>query len=169
MIVKRKVVLLGDGAVGKTSLIRRFVLDQFDDKYIITIGTKVVKKDVMVGDSKVSLVVWDVLGQQTLFPLQALSIKGSKGAILVADLTRKETLISLTNFWIPQIHKIIGSIPMVFLANKADLKGRHQFDHNDLMETAQPYGARTFLTSASTGQNVERAFYFLGKTMLQDR
>jgi len=113
MIVKRKVVLLGDGAVGKTSLIRRFVLDQFDDKYIITIGTKVVKKDVMVGDSKVSLVVWDVLGQQTLFPLQALSIKGSKGAILVADLTRKETLISLTNFWIPQIHKIIGSIPMV--------------------------------------------------------
>jgi len=123
----------------------------------------------MVEDTHVSLVIWDVLGQQTLFPLQSLSIKGSKGAILVSDLTRKETLESLTNFWIPQIEKIIGRIPMVFLANKADLKTQFQFDYNELVGIAKNYGATTLLTSARTGQNVERAFQMLARSMVQKR
>ena len=107
--IKRKVMLLGDGAVGKTSLIKKFVTDRFDDKYITTIGTKVTKKDLVLKDNEktiyLTLMVWDVLGQKGYKNIQASSLKGADGIIFVCDLTRRETLTSLTEYWLPNIGK----------------------------------------------------------------
>lgn len=172
--IKKNVILLGDGAVGKTSLIKRFVLDQFDDKYITTIGTKVTKKELFVGNendgAEMTLLVWDILGQKGYRYTQALSFGGIEGALLVADSTRPETLVSLKEYWIPSIVSVTGPIPMAFLGNKADLEDERAFGLDELGKLAEEYShanyePRTFMTSARMGDCVDDAFYSLAKTM----
>ncbi len=115
--LKKNIILLGDGAVGKTSLTRRFTMDEFSDRYITTIGTKVTKKNIYLGEganrSEIVLLLWDILGQKGYKYTQALSFGGIEGALLVSDLTRKDTLDSLREYWIPSIVKVTGPIPMV--------------------------------------------------------
>lgn len=172
--IKKNIILLGDGAVGKTSLIKRFVLDQFDDKYITTIGTKVTKKEIFVGTEEngadMTLLVWDILGQKGYRYTQALSFGGIEGAILVADSTRPETLQSLREYWIPSILTVVGQIPMVFLGNKADLDRERSFGLKELQGLAQEVSKNgeeknCFLTSAKTGDSVEDSFYAIADTL----
>ena len=86
-----KICIVGDPAVGKTSLIRRFVFDKYDDKYISTLGTKISKKDVLYNDKKIemTMMIWDVIGQQSFKSIHKSAFKGAKGAFIVCDLTRK--------------------------------------------------------------------------------
>src|SRR5207249_1578112 len=96
--IKRKILLLGDASVGKTSLIRRFVVDKFSDDYITTIGTKVTKKDLRFDQGNrtvdLSMMIWDVLGQKGYKGIQESAFRGARGVILVFDLTRPETKAS---------------------------------------------------------------------------
>ncbi|MCK5037563.1 MAG: GTP-binding protein [Thermoplasmata archaeon] len=166
-VIKRNIVLVGDASVGKTSLVRRFVTDNFSDKYITTIGLKVTKKEVDIGpdDDKTHMVlmIWDIIGQKGYKHTQSLSFKGVNGALLVMDLTREETLDSLLGYWIPLILKTVGPVPLIFLGNKADLKDEAQFGLEEIRSVAQKsesFGSTNecFLTSAKTGENVEEAF-----------
>jgi small GTP-binding protein len=90
-----KLCLLGDGAVGKTSLVRRFVFDVFDDKYLMSFGTKVVKKEIKVGDTELDMMIWDILGQRTKDVLHAAYYRGATGALAVCDFTRPDTMKNL--------------------------------------------------------------------------
>src|SRR2546430_10752896 len=97
--MKVKVCLIGEAAVGKTSLIRRFVLDNFDDKYIQTLGTKVSKKELAspspdgTGDLKIDMTIWDIMGQKGFRELlKEAYFYGARGIIAVCDVTRRETL-----------------------------------------------------------------------------
>ena len=168
--IKRKVILLGDGAVGKTSLIRRFVVDKFDDKYITTIGTKITVKELQITvDEEVTYLkfqIWDILGQKGYTRLYNTSFPGTSGVFLVADITRKKTLESLERYWIPEVQNIVGDVPFVILANKSDLINSAEFGEIELKEFASKYEAPFYLTSAKTGGNVNKAFYVLGKRMV---
>ncbi len=165
MEIKRKVVLLGDAAVGKTSLVRRFVYDAFDDKYIMTIGTKVSKKVIDMEwegiNINLSLMVWDVLGQQGFTQVQETAFKGSDGALLVCDLTRKETLYSISHYWLPILERVAG-VPAILLANKSDLEN-WDVTYEDVENFANQLGMPFMLTSAKTGENVEEAFRELAR------
>ncbi|MDG6220176.1 MAG: GTP-binding protein [Candidatus Thermoplasmatota archaeon] len=169
-MVKRKVILIGDGAVGKTSLIRRFVLEKFDDRYITTIGTKVSKKEIVVSskgsDVSMTLMVWDILGQQGYTAIQRAGYRGSEGAILVCDYTRRETLESLEKYWIPELRGVVGEIPMVIAGNKADLVDKRMFSETDIKALADKSGSPFISTSALTGDHVEEMFLDLGKMMM---
>ncbi len=174
--IKRNVILLGDGAVGKTSLIRRFVLDQFNDNYISTIGTKVTKKEIEIDSHgskvRVILMIWDVIGQKDYGLTQSLSMRKIAGAILVSDLTRKETLASFQEYWIPKIKASRGNIPMVFLGNKTDLESERQFgldEINKVAEEEQEMSIQSFLTSAKTGEHIDTVFELLAKAIVDDR
>lgn len=168
---KVKICLLGDGAVGKTSLINRFVKQHFTDRYLLTIGTNTYKKRIAIkrpgqNDIYLSLIIWDIMGQMTfrqVFLPQYL--KGSRGALLVCDLTRKETLERLDN-WMDLMFVEWGEIPLVFIGNKNDLKDRHEFGAGELKDMAKDFGCGHFLTSAKTGENVEDAFQALGRTII---
>ena len=164
--------MLGDGAVGKTSLIRRYVEDQFKDDYIFTIGVKATRKDipVKIGEDEivVNMVIWDILGQTDYHRTQSEAFRGAAGALLVTDITRKETLESIGKYWVPQFEKEAGKVPVVLLANKADLKDQMQFSEKELSNNAKNLGEPTkekkvYLTSAKTGLNVEEAFQALAK------
>ncbi len=164
--VRKKIVLLGDNSVGKTSLIRRFVTNSFDDKYISTIGTKVSKKKVEIADKNkkqiINLMIWDIVGQRDYSLILASAFKGAHGAMLVCDITRRETLDSLSNYWVPNLKKYSGDIPMIFLANKSDLEDEAKFSLYDLEDVARSFDAEGMFTSARTGENVDVSFSKLG-------
>jgi small GTP-binding protein len=166
--VKRKALLLGDGAVGKTSLIRKFVTDKFDDKYITTIGTKITKKEMVFKESgtELTLMMWDVLGQQGYTAVQSASYRGAEGAIMVCDLTRAETLRSLETYWMPELAKVVGDVPKVFVGNKVDLVDQRQVSDEELASFAARHGGPCFLSSARTGERVEDLFRKLGELVL---
>jgi small GTP-binding protein len=169
--IKKKIILLGDGAVGKTSLIRKYVVDKFDDKYLLTVGFKITQKEIPVKiDKKVhylKLNIWDILGQKGFIELHKSSLPGTSGCILVADITRKDTLKSIDNYWIPNVYNMVGPVPFVVLGNKMDLIEKAEFNEEELMIFAKRYGAPSFMTSAKTGENVKNAFLALGQRILQ--
>ena len=168
--VKRKVLLLGDGAVGKTSLLRRFVVDKFSDDYITTIGTKVTKKDVRVEyvDRAIDLtfMIWDVLGQKGYKNIQESAFVGAKGAVLVYDVTRADTIKSLRDYWLRNLGKVLGSIPYVVVGNKIDLVEDRELAEETLEYLKDSFGVKGFLSSAKTGESVEASFLQLGRDVI---
>lgn len=184
--MKKKIVLLGDSAVGKTSLIRRYVFNQFEFSYISTVGSKVTKKKLKIKRPNktvdLTFMIWDIIGREGYHALHARTFVGVHGAILVADLTRRETLNSLERYWIPFLFKVVKNVPMVFVCNKSDLKGEFEFEeleemakrYNDAVDEILPTGLQSnYLTSAKDGLNVEKTFETLGhlvlaENMLQD-
>jgi small GTP-binding protein len=174
--IKKNIILLGDAAVGKTSLIRRYVLDQFDERYVTTIGSKVTKKEIDIpkdGSSiKMIMLIWDIIGQKEYELTQTLSMRNIDGAVLVCDVTRAETLESLKSYWLPKILATRGQIPLVFLANKSDMVEEKIFDICDLEEAALKAGILgntkpcCIATSAKSGANIEPAFSTLAGALL---
>jgi small GTP-binding protein len=183
MAIKKKIVMLGDSAVGKTSLIRRFVFDKFDDAYISTIGSKVTKKEMSISkdDKKTDLrlMIWDILGREGYTATHSRTFAGVHGAILVCDMTRRETLKTLERYWIPLLFDVVEHVPLVFACNKNDLSDDSAFEQDDLIAIASRYNsgfkrelpadlATCFSTSAKTGDNVESAFESLGHMVLTE-
>src|SRR5438093_2352843 len=154
--------LVGEAAVGKTSLIRRFVQDEFDDRYIATVGTKVTKKTVEVewrgAPAMLDMMVWDIMGEKGFRALlRDAYFEGSHGVIAVCDLTRKDTFYDLNN-WVQMIRKQVGNVPIVFLGNKMDLTERLVVNQEELARMGSIHSAQTFLASAKTGAGVNEAF-----------
>jgi len=169
--VKAKILLLGDGAVGKTSIIRRYVVDHYSDDYITTIGTKVMKKDLTLGrePNEVDMVmqIWDVLGQKGYGGVQETAVKGSQGVLFVYDLTREETRRSVEEYWMPMVWRLVGRIPMCFVGNKVDLLENRTISQEYAYYLSQKYGAPAVLTSAKTGERVEETFRALGEKIVE--
>jgi len=161
-VVKLKICLVGEEGVGKTSLIRRFVTGQFDDSYIRTLGAVVSKKTVELREHgqkvQVDMVILDIIGKRTFMQLfQDAYFSGARGVLAVFDLTRKATLRELPA-WINGVRETVGRIPVVALANKDDVKDRHEIHEDDINSTLLPIDVTVMRTSAKNGENVERAF-----------
>jgi small GTP-binding protein len=159
----KKVSLLGEGAVGKTSLVRRYVLDVFSDDYLQTFGAKVTKKVIDTGDVELTMMIWDILGQKAQKSLHSSYYSGSNGAMVVFDLTRVETLNALPE-WVEDLRRTVGDIPIVPIANKMDLET--SVSQERMREIEKIIGAPFIFTSAKTGQGVPEAFQSLADRMM---
>ena len=163
-VLKAKVCLVGDLAVGKTSLIRRFVLQAYDDAYTMTLGTKVTKKPVEVlpprarTPVRLDLMIWDIMGQPGFRELlKEAYFYGARGVLAVADLTRRPTLDHLED-WVEGVAGEAGPLPTLLVVNKADLPDQADFDREAIDDMASRLGCEVFLTSAKTGDRVEEVF-----------
>lgn len=170
--LKIKVCLLGDGAVGKTSLIRRFVDNMFNEDYLLTIGTRTSKKRVIIKKPEIqkefhmTFIIWDIMGQISFRKLlHPTYLKGAKGAVLVCDLTRKETLEHLDD-WIDSLYVEGRVMPSIFIANKSDRGAELTFGADEIKSVASAYDSSYYVTSAKTGMNVEEAFTTLGEQII---
>src|SRR5437870_13073144 len=121
--IKTKVCLVGEAAVGKTSLIRRFVQDDFDDRYITTLGAKVSKREIVfdMPDRKqiqMDITIWDIMGEKGFRDLlKEAFFYGAKGVLAVADLTRSWTL-EIRNAWAQAAFKVVGAIAVLYEINE---------------------------------------------------
>lgn len=164
----KKICLIGDPAVGKTSLIRRFVLDLFDDNYLTTIGAKITKKKITLEFPErslhinLSMMIWDVTGQKEYALFHEMYVQGMEGVLAVADLTRNNTITGLKAA-ISLADRIKANVPMIFLLNKCDLADPSSVDLKEVMTLASQRGIPVLATSAKTGINVELAFQKMGR------
>jgi Ras-related protein Rab-1A len=166
----KKVALVGDSSVGKTSLIRRFVVDVFEDKYIATIGAKVSKRDIEyhLPDKTVYLTImmWDILGQKDYKKMRTQGLTGAHGVLLVSDLSRPETIKSAEEFWLPEVWEICQGAPVLFVGNKSDLAGPKSPGVQSLKTISERAEMPVAICSARTGENVATAFKKIGELML---
>ncbi|MBE2221823.1 MAG: GTP-binding protein [Anaerolineae bacterium] len=161
-VVQKKVCLLGDFAVGKTSLVRRFVVGRFEDKYLSTIGVKVSRKSLEREDYKLNLLIWDLVGGNEFSRAETGYLVGTAGALVVCDLTRPDTLEAVRRYT-SQIRAVNPHVHLVFLGNKIDRTEERAIDDDTLTAVATELNAPIFLTSAKTGENVEAAFAHLAE------
>lgn len=161
--MKTKVVLVGDSGVGKTSLIRRFVLDEYDDRYQGTLGTKVSKIQLEVPHEAArvyaDLTIFDIMGQKGFRDLlKETYFHGAQGYIAVCEVGKRETLLSLHE-WIAAAVEQAGQIPGFVVVNKTDLPGRsHVVRREETDNLARIYDASIAYTSAKTGTSVDAVF-----------
>jgi small GTP-binding protein len=157
----KKVCMLGDPGVGKTSLIRRFVYEEFDDEYLETIGTKITRKEVLVNkdndQANVVLMIWDIVGHKSPKAVPPSYYAGAEGVLVVCDLTRKETYDEL-DYWVDLLSAMTDNIPIIFIGNKNDLKDSLQVSDEMMQKLSASKDRRYFYTSAKSGENVESVF-----------
>ncbi len=162
-MIQKKICLLGAFAVGKTSLVSRFVKSIYSDQYLTTVGVKVDKKTVQLGDQQVNLILWDLAGEDEFQKVRMDYLRGAAGYLLVADGTRRSTL-DTARMLEQRVTKDIGPLPFVLLLNKADLVNEWDVDEQAMKEILAS-GWDTFKSSAKTGEGVEEAFQLLAKKM----
>ncbi|MEF8874038.1 MAG: Rab family GTPase [Candidatus Thermoplasmatota archaeon] len=163
-VMKRKVNLLGAPEVGKTSLILRYVKNVFGDEYLKTIGTNTYTKSVPFEEGKVKLIIQDIMGEVKFTSVQEGALKGSTGAIAVADITRPESLDSLLNDWVPKYERISDEDnPILLAVNKFDLDEKKITAER--LEDVYSMFEHVIFTSAKTGRNVEYLFKELASSV----
>ena len=163
-MTKRKICMLGAFSVGKTSLVSRFVHSLFSEKYHTTVGVKIDKKVITVNGEDVSLLIWDIYGEDDIQEVRMSYVRGAAGYLLVVDGTRRDTL-DIARRIRKRVESDIGSVPFVLLANKADLTADWVLDDATLAEL-QAEGWTVIRTSAKTGEGVEEGFNHLANVLV---
>ena len=155
-MIQKKICMVGVFATGKTSLVRQWVESIFSDKYHSTVGVKIDRKPVEVGDTEVNLLLWDLAGRDEVEDIKPSYLRGAAGIFYVADGTRRETFEQVF-----ELHEIarqaVGEVPSIVGLNKADLRDEWQLGPADY-ERLSSLGWHNFTTSALTGAGVEEAF-----------
>ncbi len=164
-MIQKKVCMLGTFAVGKTSLVRRFVESIYSDKYHTTVGVKIDKKVVKIDESELMLVLWDIEGSETENEMRMSYLRGAAGYLLVADGTRQDTVYKAVALQ-ERVTETIGPVPFLLLMNKADLTDEWSITER---ETAALHdkGWEVIQTSAKSGFGVENAFQSLAKRLAE--
>lgn len=163
--LQKKICMIGDFSVGKTSLVARFVRQAFSEKYLTTVGVKIDTKPVKLPDGReVKLILWDIAGNDVLTTTTTSYLRGAAGFLLVVDGTRRPTWDSALNLQ-KAVTTQIGDRPFVMLLNKADLHEQWEIDEQLINEKKQQ-GWKLLSTSAKTGMNIEETFVELATPQL---
>ncbi|XP_071488149.1 ras-related protein Rab-21-like [Diadema antillarum] len=162
-----KVVLLGEGCVGKTSLVLRYVENKFNDKHITTLQASFLNKKLNIGGKRVNLDIWDTAGQERFHALGPIYYRDSNGAILVYDITDEDSFTKVKN-WVRELKKMLGNdIALCIAGNKIDLEKQRNVSVADAEAYAASVGAKHFHTSAKLNKGIEEMFLDLSKRMLE--
>jgi len=163
-MIQKKICMLGSFGVGKTSLVARFVEGIFSGKYLSTVGVKIDKKAIKVGDQDVLLLLWDLAGEDSRTQVQTAYLRGAAGYFLIVDGTWSESLVTAKG-----IHKraleAVGDIPCMLIVNKSDLWTRWEITLPDL-EKLSAEGWKVQRTSAKTGEGVDEMFQQMSELVL---
>lgn len=162
-----KVVLLGEGCVGKTSLVLRYVENKFNDRHFSTLQASFLNKKINIAGKRVSLAIWDTAGQERFHALGPIYYRDSNGAILVYDVTDEDSFQKVKT-WVKELRKMLGNdVCLCIAGNKIDLeKGRAvSLEEADLYATS--VGAKHFMTSAKLNRGIEELFVDLAKRMIE--
>ncbi|XP_012279358.1 ras-related protein Rab-21 [Orussus abietinus] len=162
-----KVVLLGEGSVGKTSVILRYVEDKFNDKHTFTTQASYLDKKLNINGKRINLAIWDTAGQEKFHALGPIYYRMSNGAVLVYDITEKYTFKKVKD-WVKELRKMLGyDVCLAIAGNKIDLEKNRNVSIEEAEEYAKQVGAMHFHTSAKLNQNIEEMFLDLTQRMME--
>jgi small GTP-binding protein len=163
-----KLILGGDGAVGKTSLVHRFVEDTFAKDYKSTIGTSIMKKECNFKElgSAVRFIIWDLAGQSQFKLVRQSYLANAEAGILVYDVTNRQSYENIEN-WHNEIKNVSSNISLILVGNKIDLKDEREVETKEGSDLAENLGLTYIETSAKTGENINDAFKMLALLMIK--
>jgi len=169
-----KIIVIGDPAVGKTSLLTNFCGDKFEYEYIPTVGVNITKepvtiKDDMGKDTTVNLMVWDIAGQPQFYMLHRPYFNGADGMMLVYDITRSSSFSNINNWYSTSIKYGLSGIPRILIGNKIDLKDDRKIILPMAEHLSEKINAPFFETSAVTGENVPLIFQKIAELTLRSK
>jgi small GTP-binding protein len=160
-MIQKKVCMVGVHGTGKTCLVQQYVHSIFSVKYLSTVGVKIDRKEVNVGDAAVTLMLWDLEGRDGPHDISPSYLRGAHGVILVADGTRRDTVDQLSDLR-RIVTESLGAVPCIVALNKIDLSEEWKLSPSD--EAAAGGGdLHRVRTSAKTGEGVESAFQWLAE------
>ncbi|KAK8746585.1 hypothetical protein OTU49_017091 [Cherax quadricarinatus] len=163
-----KIVLLGEGCVGKTSLVLRYVEDKFNDRHITTLQASFLTKRINLSGKRVNLAIWDTAGQERFHALGPIYYRESHGAVLVYDITDEDSFQKVKN-WVRELRRMLGNdICLVIAGNKIDMEKERHVSLEEAEAYAQEVGAFHFQTSAKQNKGVEELFIELTRRMLDN-
>ncbi|HEX8027192.1 MAG TPA: Rab family GTPase [Vicinamibacterales bacterium] len=163
-MIQKKICMLGGFAVGKTSLVSRFVRSIFSDKYLTTVGVKIDKKPLTVDGHDVTLMLWDLYGQDEFQSIQETHLRGTAAYLLVVDGTRPAT-VDMARQLQQLAERVLGGVPFVVVLNKSDLVAEWRLDEN--VAALFPGSAAVVRASAKSGDGVEDAFATLTRALVK--
>ncbi|MHA1730968.1 MAG: Rab family GTPase [Promethearchaeota archaeon] len=167
--LKLKVAVVGDGVVGKTSLILRLTKNAFEEAYIHTIGTNFAVKQVDLPGVSVTMQLWDLAGTDEFRGIRSTFLKGASGVVYVYDITRSRTFRDLLD-WKAEVEEVVPGCPSILLGNKLDLDEFRGVATRAGGGILEKLGASAFFeTSAKTGENVEEAFRELAAVLAREK
>ena len=169
MDYKIKIIIIGEAAVGKTSLVKAFTSRQFIEDYRPSIGTNLFTTEIALDSGKiVKIQIWDIAGQERWTEMRHVYYKGTQGILIVADLTRKVTFQQIENFWYPELKQNNINSPLILLANKDDLKW--QVTDEEVESLGRKIDTKQILyTSAKTGEHVIKAFKIISEEAIKSK
>ncbi|PAA64868.1 hypothetical protein BOX15_Mlig001544g1, partial [Macrostomum lignano] len=163
-----KLVLLGEGCVGKTSLVLRYAEGKFSDKHVTTLQASFLTKRLNLGGTRVTLNIWDTAGQERFHALGPIYYRDSQGALLVYDVSDESSFHKVCS-WVKELRKICGDqVCLCIVGNKIDLAERERrVSPDEVAAFAESVGAAHCLTSAKLNRGVEEAFLGVARRMLE--
>lgn len=164
-----KLLLLGDGAVGKTALVTRFVHGKFQKAYLMTIGMEPYSRYETVNDTRICYSIWDIAGQDRFKVMRGMFFRGAMGALVTFDLTRRATFDNVGT-WINEAKNESPDTLFILVGNKNDLDDMREVSTEEAVSKAKKLGCIDYIeTSALTGENVTESFYKIAETLLEKR
>lgn len=157
--------MLGNFAVGKSSLVRRYVTGVFDASYQTTVGVKIDTCQIELADARIKMILWDLAGQATITPQSIPYLQGMSAYLLVADGTRPQTLRDAEQTH-RDVQRELGALPFVLLLNKHDLSDQWRVD-DEWLQQRRASGWTIFITSALSGEQVPMAFEALAQGLAE--
>jgi Ras-related protein Rab-11A len=153
-----KLILIGDSCVGKSNILLKYLKNQFNENSKTTIGVEFGTKNIIINNKRIKIQIWDTAGQERYRSITSAYYKGAKGALIVYDITRKNTFDNIDK-WITDL-KLNGdkNICIIILGNKSDLIDKREINKNDGIKKAEMYKTAFLETSALNGDNISKAF-----------
>ena len=169
--IKKKICLLGMYSVGKTSIVRQFVYNKFEEKYLSTIGVHISKKKIILdntdGKDSIEFFIWDIANIDKYDSVVTSYLRGAHGAIIVTDITRPRT-IENTNEFVDRFLGINPKAKIIFVGNKLDLVDEQNFDKESYISSVCSNKYELLFTSAKTCENINEVFTNLGEQIIGD-
>ncbi|MFX0195548.1 MAG: Rab family GTPase [Candidatus Hodarchaeota archaeon] len=157
MFINLKIVVVGEPAVGKTSLTSRYTTGEFRETYTVTIGMNFFRKNMQINEREVRIQFWDTGGQERYSPLLPVYYKGAHAATLIYDVTSRESFEKIL-LWLDRVHKYCPDAIICLVGNKKDLKSQRKVSNEEGVDLSKNLGCRYFETSAKTNDNVKEMF-----------
>eukprot|EP01100_Stratorugosa_tubuloviscum_P003733 TRINITY_DN18_c1_g1_i1.p1 TRINITY_DN18_c1_g1~~TRINITY_DN18_c1_g1_i1.p1 ORF type:complete len:209 (+),score=98.40 TRINITY_DN18_c1_g1_i1:98-724(+) len=166
MVLNFKIVLLGEGCVGKTSVVQRYCQNQFNDKHVTTLQASFLTKRLNLDSKQVQLSIWDTAGQERFHALGPIYYRDAHGALLVYDITDRDSFNRAKN-WVKELRKMLGNeVVLVIIGNKIDLEKNRVIPQDEAEQFAEQSNAKHFYTSAKLNRGLEEVFVQLTRDLI---